>query len=295
MKLTDIDLNDRTEVEAARALLDAILGNAIKHEDRPDVGAAHVVVTPTPFEAQIAAPSIPHLVSHQVPAPSVAAVIGCATTLNAPTDAAAVFGAQPVPFVPATAAVAPLPTAPVAATLPLPASTPPAPSIAPVAVAPLAPAAPTSPASGVELDHDGLPWDERIHAGTKRKNADGRWTAKRGLNDPALIARVTEEIRNRAAVAAPLPSGPTTAAAVPLPQSGGPLVPAPVGAVSPTSFEQLMPLLTAATIAQKIPPTAANEACVAHGLQGVIALQQQPQHIPQIWAYLVQQFPGLSQ
>lgn len=300
MKLTDIDLNDKSEVSAAHALLSVILGHAVSddipgapslnettgaiaHADRPDVGM-------TKAPAEVAAET---LLTHQVPAPSVAAVIGCATTLNAPTDAAAVFGAPPVPFVPATAAVAPLPTAPVVATLPLPASTLPAPSTVPGAVAPLAPAAPLSPASGVELDHDGLPWDERIHAGTKRKNADGRWTAKRGLNDPALITRVTEEIRNRAAVAAPLQ--PSTATAVPLPPSGGPLVPAPVGVVSPTSFEQLMPLLTAATIAQKIPPTAANEACVAHGLQGVIALQQQPQHIPQIWAYLVQQFPGLSQ
>jgi hypothetical protein len=278
VKLTDINLTDRTEVEAARALLDAILGaGLIAHADRPDVGTVTVAATPTAALA-----------------PSAVSIIGHAATpvridSTTPPDAAAVFGGTaPAPFVPPTADVAPLPTAP-AASLPLPAATLPAPPTAPVVAAPTASAAPTSP---VETDADGLPWDERIHAGTKRKNADGRWTAKRGLNDPALVTRVTEQLRQ---VTAPLPSGPSTVAAVPLPAPGGPLVPAPAGAASPTSFEQLMPLLTSATIAGKIPPTAANEACVAHGLQGVIALQQQPVYVATIWAYLVQQFPALAQ
>lgn len=36
---------------------------------------------------------------------------------------------------------------------------------------------------GTELDSNGLPWDERIHAGTKRKNADQSWSRRKGIND----------------------------------------------------------------------------------------------------------------
>lgn len=34
-----------------------------------------------------------------------------------------------------------------------------------------------------ELDIDGIPWDETIHAGTKNKNKDGRWKRKKGVSD----------------------------------------------------------------------------------------------------------------
>lgn len=118
-------------------------------------------------------------------------------------DAASVFGgapaqsAAPLPPAPSTAGVAASLTAPAVplASGALPTLPALAPLPAPAAAAPAAPAAPSSPAGGVELDKDGLPWDERIHAGTKRKNDDGRWTKKRGLNDPALVTRVVAQLR----------------------------------------------------------------------------------------------------
>ena len=125
-----------------------------------------------------------------------------------PMDAAAIFGAAtqqgataqsatPLPLAPSTAGVAPSPTAPAA--LPASGALPALQALAPLpvasAAAPTAHAHPASPAGGVEVDADGLPWDERIHAGTKRKNADGRWTAKRGVNDAAFVARVIAELR----------------------------------------------------------------------------------------------------
>ena len=64
---------------------------------------------------------------------------------------------------------------------------------APPSTAPVAPAAPST--SALTVDVHGLPWDERIHAGTKAKNADGSWRKMRGLNDPALVARVEAELR----------------------------------------------------------------------------------------------------
>jgi len=85
--------------------------------------------------------------------------------------------------------------------------------------------------AGVELDKHGLPWDGRIHAGTKRKNADGSWTAKRGV-DPALVATVEAELRQvMGAAPAPLAQG---VAPVPTPVSvaaSTTVPPAPTGAV----------------------------------------------------------------
>ena len=45
----------------------------------------------------------------------------------------------------------------------------------------------------VELDKNGIPWDERIHAGTKRKNADGTWSMKKGV-DKDLYAEIMAEL-----------------------------------------------------------------------------------------------------
>lgn len=74
----------------------------------------------------------------------------------------------------------------------------------------------TNPAAaGAEVDADGVIWDARIHAGTKTKNADGRWKAKKGV-DKAYAAQIMAELRANpgAAVAAqqvpgatPLPTG----------------------------------------------------------------------------------------
>lgn len=102
-----------------------------------------------------------------------------------------------------------------------------------LAPAPTGHAAPThmSPA-GVELDADGLPWDQRIHAGSKGKNkGDGRWTARRGLNDPALIARVQAELRQALAA----PAGGAVAAPLPLPSALAPAAGGVLGVPDPTA------------------------------------------------------------
>lgn len=75
-----------------------------------------------------------------------------------------------------------------------------APSAPPVVPAPPAPAT----TGACELDVNGLPWDARIHAGTKRKNADGSWTARRGVDD-ATVASVTAELRGVPVAATPAP------------------------------------------------------------------------------------------
>lgn len=43
-----------------------------------------------------------------------------------------------------------------------------------------------------ELDSAGLPWDERIHSGSKKKNADGKWKLRKNV-DEALVKSVEAE------------------------------------------------------------------------------------------------------
>lgn len=155
-----------------------------------------------------------------------------------PDEAAAAFGVPPAPLagsIPATAA--PSTVAP-----PPPANT------APTTTTPgVASSAAGASSAGVELDKHGLPWDGRIHAGTKRKNADGSWTAKRGV-DPALLAQVEAELRQvMGATGAPLAPVPTPAAPIapvaasvpqvtapPAPAVAPPAAPAPVAGAAPT-------------------------------------------------------------
>jgi hypothetical protein len=54
--------------------------------------------------------------------------------------------------------------------------------------------APTN-ASAVELDADGLPWDERIHSSNHKKTSDGKWWAKRGVDDMTRL-KVEAELRS---------------------------------------------------------------------------------------------------
>lgn len=226
---------------------------------------------------------------------------------------AEVFKASPLPPPPAgalaTAGADLLPTA--HATLPLAstaATLPPGPTMnalppGPGALAPLVPAGPASHASGVELDVNGLPWDERIHSGAKSKTDSGAWRARKGVNDATFIKGVEAELHARAGnvlpVAAPSaiplpPALPATGAAVAsLPSPGGAVGLAPPVTADPVTFEELMLRLTPNIISGAIPPTAANDACVAHGLTNVVALKDVPQHIPQIFTYMKQQYPGL--
>jgi hypothetical protein len=230
------------------------------------------------------------------------------------TGVSAVPPAPAAPAVPATAVAAPLPTAPV---VPLPPSgeapqipAPPAPAASPVSVAPVpsAPVTPPNPAN-VEVDASGLPWDERIHSSSKGKIADGTWKKKRGINDPALVARVEAELRQRMAPgfitvaassvppeeAAAVLAAAVFAPAVPFVPPAAPSVPAPPVApsapVGPATFEALMQMVVPIMGAGKLPPQALQEAALACGLPGLTALQQLPAQIPAVWDKLRELHP----
>ena len=85
------------------------------------------------------------------------------------------------------------------------------------------------PGEGIELDKNGIPWDERIHAGTKRKNADGTWSLKKGV-DKELAAQIIAEYQSAAPAAPSAPEKPSAPAA-----PSAPTPPAPPSAPSKPS------------------------------------------------------------
>lgn len=239
---------------------------------------------------------------------AVARAVGGGKTAPADTDPAAVFGGAPAaplaPSIPQSAEASTV--APPAPVIPAPTTMTPGPAVSDAA------------AGSVELDANGLPWDERIHSSGKTKVKDGTWRYKGGVS-PEMIKAVEAELRARAAASAPsvtaqpwpfpvpsdapnvppapgvpnaIPAAPNVSAVETLPPPA--LPPATATATDPTTFEQLMPRITAAVAAGTMPPAAVSGACNAHGLASVVALQQQPQYVPLVWATLKQQHPALS-
>lgn len=107
----------------------------------------------------------------------------------------------------------------------------------------------------VELDKNGIPWDERIHAGTKRKNADGTWSLKKGV-DKELAAQIIAEYQS-AAPAAPEKLAAPTAPAAPVPPAppskpGVPAAPAKPGVPSAPKAEEAGPTVKAARLSNTL-------------------------------------------
>ena len=132
-----------------------------------------------------------------------------------------------------------------------------------------------APESGEGLDADGLPWDEMIHSGNKKRNADGRWQRRRGVQDAVFDARVAE-LRGDTETAEDVFNQQVNAAAQtiapPPPPAEVPPPPAPAPAASSGSdgnewdgqpgFLKIIKLVTA----RKLPAEKLNELLVSVGL-----------------------------
>lgn len=109
----------------------------------------------------------------------------------------------------------------------------------------------------VELDKNGIPWDERIHAGTKRKNADGTWSLKKGV-DKELAAQIIAEYQSEGGgVEAPAaPSKPSAPAAPSAPTKPGvPAAPSKPSAPvppAPPKAEEAGPTVKAARLSNTL-------------------------------------------
>ena len=231
-----------------------------------------------------------------------AGVIDNATASVAPAaqDAAAVFGASPIPNLNSGAPF----TAGAEASLIAPVATPDTSTSATVAPPPAPPidlgaataAAPTPPASPVLLDSTGLPWDVRIHAGTRTQTQKGAWKARKGVDD-ATVAQVTAELRqvlampvagaaapfvplNTAATVAPPPppAAPATTVVAPPPPPAA-ATPAAPGAV-PTDFASLCRYVTG----RQLPADKILAVCNKHGLAGLGLLALKPDLVAPMYA-----------
>ena len=102
----------------------------------------------------------------------------------------------------------------------IPAAPTPAPQITPTQIA------------NAELDKSGLPWDARIHAGTKTKTQKGEWTRKKGVDD-AVFDAVIAELHQQYPAAAAAPVATVTAPAAPVASVPAISVPAPAAPATP--------------------------------------------------------------
>lgn len=187
------------------------------------------------------------------------------------------------------------------------------PPVAPTGAVPIPPAPPSGVASATppapaaspatpDRDVNGLPWDGRIHASTKVRNADGSWRAKRAVH-PETVRIVEAELRQNAAAPAPgvtvtqapiqdVPTPPapvdTTGAPPPpaAPTPPPPPPPAPTTLSGPQLFARYMERVTAAQTGGLV--TTADVASIATGLGlvGTAGLLQRPDLVPQAEASL---------
>lgn len=172
-------------------------------------------------------------------------------------DAAAVFGGHEAAHVPSVQP--PLPAPPAAAPASGPAYVPAATAVAPSG-------------GGPELDSKGLPWDHRIHAGSKGKNTDGGWKRKKNTPDE-VIAAVEAELRTLLGV----PVG------VPAPPVGDATTDA-----APTTFPDLMAWVAKMVAGKKLTQQQVVETVQPIGLSSVVGLGARPDLIPQVYAALMQ-------
>jgi len=238
----NITFDPMTEAAAVRRMLDALLDQDVTIGTFPMIDSDESRRAPL---GAVAGPSIAelqnagHLPASAVPLPPAA-----------PSTAAAdVF--PTAPEVPTPGAVTPPPVA-----------VPPVPSV-PTPAAPSAPAGATNP---VAVDKNGLPWDERIHAGTKTQNADGSWRQRRGLDNPDYVASIENELRaalrvaplpptvpNAVVPAAPIPEAP----AIPVTVPAAPIATAPAtGTATPPLPATAAPEVPNAAPASSAVPTA---------------------------------------
>lgn len=157
-----------------------------------------------------------------------------------------------------------------------------------------------NPEGAPDVDSRGLPWDERIHAGTKATNADGSWRNKRGV-DKALVEAVEAEL------AGAVPNAPTDAPAatvsgadvaeaaseIPLPpapvaEAAGGIIPdapaAPTPADAPT-FKDAMAIVTTRQREGTLTQVQVSEAAQALGLSSVVDLAK-PANAEHIAAFI---------
>lgn len=156
-------------------------------------------------------------------------------------------------------------------------------------------AASPAPADNERLDKSGLPWDERIHASTRTKNADGQWKRKRGI-DEATVTQVEAELRQLMAIPSPAPltvtevPQPAPSQETPAASAPGPVLvpapPAPAPAANPaqSDFIALVQRCTQLVATGKLKQEELTAAVNGVGVPALPMLASRPDLIPQVSA-----------
>lgn len=140
-------------------------------------------------------------------------------------------------------------------------------------------AAPANDDGPVKLDSDGLPWDHRIHASSKKTLKSGQWRKKRGIEDD-LVAEVEAELR--AAIAAPDAPAPPPPPAADEQTAAAPPPPPPAADEVPHTLADLMKKVTAADLQfAQIQPILQEM-----GVPSLPALNSRPDLIPAVYERL---------
>lgn len=100
------------------------------------------------------------------------------------------------------------------------------------------------------VDAAGLPWDERIHSGTKGQNDDKTWKKRRGGPKGAELAAIEAELRARTPSPVPMPAPAPLPVA---PPAAMPAPPMPVAAPEPVAPPAPAPLPVSAPVPMPAP------------------------------------------
>jgi hypothetical protein len=151
-------------------------------------------------------------------------------------------------------------------------------------------ATPAVAPTGVTLDTAGLPWDARIHTGSRAMNADGSWRRKRGV-DEATIATVEGELKALMSVPVEpasnvLPFTPAPSVHIetsPIPEvAQASAVPAPPPPPPTDPFIGLIERISSLVGAKAITMEQAQAAIVAAGGVSLPLMVSRPDLIPQV-------------
>lgn len=119
----------------------------------------------------------------------------------------------------------------------------------------------------VQLDSTGLPWDSRIHAGTKTFLKAGAWKLKPRV-DKELVKTVEQELRDLMAV----PTAETTGTAT-----------VEADGDAPTTFPTFLKAVSELIAAEKTDLDKVEAVLQANGVRTMAALAARADLIPQVW------------
>ena len=150
----------------------------------------------------------------------------------------------------------------------------------------------TPPPIDVVVDKNGLPWDPRIHAGTKALLADGAWRYKQGVDRVTLVPQVEEELRTLMATSAETTTPPPAAAETTTPPPAAAVAettPPPADSDAPTTFPAFLKavsgLIGAGTTTMVEVNAVLNKP--EYGIATIQLVNNRVDLIPAIWADLV--------